>query len=70
MDLKLITPFVSIIGVICGFLLSTLKESIQNKPKIKLEMKSGNINYYYLSENELCEQIIRKPVLVKLSFIL
>lgn len=60
MDLKFITPFVSIIGVICGFLLSTLKESIQNKPKIKLEMKSGNINYYCMGENELGETTIKK----------
>ncbi|MEC1337284.1 hypothetical protein P9D25_06270 [Bacillus velezensis] len=34
--IKNFTPVLPIIGVIIGFLLAWLKESIQNKPKLKI----------------------------------
>jgi len=55
--MELIIPFVSIIGVICGFLLSTIKEWIQNKPKIGMNMKSGKLNYYNDTRDELGQEI-------------
>lgn len=55
--MELITPFVSIIGVICGFLLSTLKDWIQNKPKVKMNMKIGSFNYYRRIQDELGQEI-------------
>lgn len=58
--MDLIIPFTSIIGVIVGFLLSTLKEWIQNKPKIKIDLKTGEFNYYRKYENELGETVTRK----------
>lgn len=57
--MDLIIPFVSIIGVIVGFLLSTLKEWIQNKPRIKMAMKTGNFNYYSTEIDELRQEIIK-----------
>jgi hypothetical protein len=59
-NIDFILPFVSIIGVIIGFLLSTLKDLIQNKPKIKMELKSGQFNYYREYTDDL-GQIIIKP---------
>ncbi len=57
--MDLVIPFVSIIGVIVGFLLSTLKEWIQNKPKIKMDMKMGKFNYYRKENDELGQTIIK-----------
>ncbi|MFS0878355.1 hypothetical protein [Solibacillus isronensis] len=58
--MDLIIPFVSIIGVIVGFLLSTLKEWIQNRSKIKIALKKGNFNYYRVGLDELNQEIIEK----------
>lgn len=57
--MDIIIPFVSIIGVIVGFLLSSLKEWIQNKPKIKMDMKTGKFNYYHKTYDELGQTIIK-----------
>jgi hypothetical protein len=47
-----IIPFVSLIGVIVGFLLGLLKDFIQNKPKITLDFKTGKFNYYKVHSND------------------
>ncbi|WP_339216248.1 hypothetical protein [Solibacillus sp. FSL W8-0372] len=57
--MDLLIPFVSIIGVIIGFLLSTLKEWIQNKPKIKMDMKMGEFNYFRMEEDKYLQTIIK-----------
>lgn len=48
--LNVIKEFLTLIGVVCGFLLATIKDiittRIQNKPKLKLELKTGRFNYY------------------------
>lgn len=48
----ILIPFVSIIGVVIGFVLAVIKEYIQNKPKLKVRMSSnpGLLNYFH---NEL-----------------
>jgi hypothetical protein len=45
--------FLPIIGVILGFLLATFKETLQNKPKIKMTLKKGSLNYYIDGIDEL-----------------
>lgn len=37
-------PFVSILGVLLGFLLAWVKESIQNRPKLKFNLKKFSLN--------------------------
>lgn len=44
--MKYIINFLPLIGVIIGFCLSSFKEYVQNKPKLKLELKDGKFNYY------------------------
>lgn len=58
--MELILPFVSIIGVIVGFLLSTLKEWIQNSSKIKVTMKTGKFNYYRVDTDKFNQEIIKE----------
>lgn len=57
-------PFISVVGVIIGFLLSTLKEWIQNKPKIKMELKTGEFNYFITGQDE-SGQFITEPTYPK-----
>ncbi|RKQ34267.1 hypothetical protein [Oceanobacillus halophilus] len=50
MDIQLIKDFLPILGVIVGFLLATVKDLVQNrlqnKPRVKIDMKKGNFNYF------------------------
>lgn len=46
-----ISKYIGIIGALSGttlgFILSTLKEHLQNKPKVAANLKTGAFNYYY-----------------------
>jgi hypothetical protein len=46
-------PFVSLIGVVVGFLLSIIKEHIQNRPKVILNIKRGKFNYFGSTMDEI-----------------
>jgi hypothetical protein len=48
--LDTLIPFVSIIGVIIGFVLALIKEYFQNKPRLKVRLNSnvGLLNYFHI----------------------
>ncbi|TWE06375.1 hypothetical protein FB550_102397 [Neobacillus bataviensis] len=46
MNIKEITPFVSVFGVLLGFLLAWAKEIFQNKPKLKFNVKEASVKKY------------------------
>lgn len=60
-----IVPFVSIIGVIIGFVLSTIKESIQNRPKVKMSFNNGSFNFYNIESDLITGELISRPTLPK-----
>lgn len=42
----------ALLGTIIGFLLSWIKEFFQNRPKIKVELKNGSLNYINIEAND------------------
>ncbi|WOD61748.1 hypothetical protein NQZ71_13080 [Niallia taxi] len=46
-----IKNFLPIAGVLLGFLLATTKDWITDKPKVKLNLKGGKINYFKMIED-------------------
>ncbi|MGO1468602.1 MAG: hypothetical protein ACTHW2_01135 [Tissierella sp.] len=48
---------IALLGTVVGFLLSWFKEFIQDKAKVKMNLKTGILNYLKLEENDIGEII-------------
>ena len=50
--MKILVPFVSIVGVLIGFLLGLIKDYLTNKPKLKVDFSAyqDSFNYFVIDE--------------------
>lgn len=53
---------IALSGTIVGFLLGWIKEIIQSRPKLKISLKEGNLEYYKQEKNSFGQVIEEKTI--------
>lgn len=51
---------IALMRTVVGFLLSWIKEFIQSRPRLKIELKTGKLNYIRQEENDMGDSIEKK----------
>ncbi|WP_404351701.1 hypothetical protein LG311_10345 [Sutcliffiella horikoshii] len=59
MQLSYFVPFITLIGVVIGFLLNWIKERYQNRAilKLSINVSGGYFNYYQTSQNDIGDTV-------------